>query len=137
MPDDKRGRDKQAHDEERRQREWEANEAIDRADEPEPPIEDRDDSPDNDQDDAIETRRGEGESPSSTPECHRRDCAEPAEFLVLERYQEETGQGAVEAIAYLCREHTAEESPTNLDGAYPDYVFRVEPIPETDDSESA
>lgn len=62
--------------------------------------------------------------------CHRRGCTEPVEFVVLERYQEETGQGAVEAAAFLCRDHTAEESPTNLDGAYADYVFRVEPVGE-------
>ncbi|MFC4245985.1 hypothetical protein ACFOZ7_03085 [Natribaculum luteum] len=62
--------------------------------------------------------------------CHRRDCDEPAAFVVLERYQEETGHGAVEAEAVLCRTHTAEEHPTNLDGVYADYVFRVEPLPE-------
>ena len=47
---------------------------------------------------------------------------------MIERYQEETGHGAVTAEAYLCRAHTDEESPTNLDGAYDDYVFRVEPL---------
>ena len=36
MADDKQGRDKQAHDAERRQRERELEEARDRADEPEP-----------------------------------------------------------------------------------------------------
>lgn len=36
MADDKKGRDKQAHDEERRQRERELEEARDRGDEPEP-----------------------------------------------------------------------------------------------------
>ncbi|WP_209438349.1 hypothetical protein [Natronococcus sp. JC468] len=61
-------------------------------------------------------------------ECHRRGCDEPARFRVLERYQEETGKGAVEAEAVLCRRHTREESPANLDGAYEDYVFRVEPL---------
>lgn len=73
----------------------------------------------------------EDEYPDSRRECHRRGCDEPAAFVVLERYQEETGHGAVEAEAVLCREHTAEESPANLDGVYADYVFRVEPIPET------
>ena len=67
----------------------------------------------------------ESESP---PECHRRDCAEPAAFRVLERYQEETGAGAVEAAAHLCRAHAADESPANIDAAYDDYVFRVDPI---------
>ncbi|WP_255170220.1 hypothetical protein [Natrononativus amylolyticus] len=70
---------------------------------------------------------------TTTRECHRRDCDEPAAFVVRERYQEETGQGAVEAVATLCRAHTAEEHPTNLDGAYPDYVFRVEPLSATND----
>jgi hypothetical protein len=60
--------------------------------------------------------------------CHRRGCDERARFVVLERYQEETGQGAVEAEAVLCRTHTDEESPVNLDGAYDEYVFRVEPL---------
>lgn len=63
-------------------------------------------------------------------ECHRRGCDEPAAFVVLERYQEETGKGAVEAEAALCRAHIDEESPANLDGAYDDYVFRVDPIGE-------
>ena len=75
-----------------------------------------------------ENRREEGEVPNAPRECHRRGCSEPATFVVLERYQEETGQGAVEATADLCREHTAEESPTNLDGSYADYVFRVDPL---------
>lgn len=73
----------------------------------------------------------EDEDPDAIRECHRRGCDRPATFVVLERYQEETGQGAVEAEALLCLDHTAEESPANLDGVYADYVFRVEPIPET------
>ncbi|GAB3671120.1 hypothetical protein [Halopiger thermotolerans] len=68
----------------------------------------------------------------STRSCHRRGCDEPAAFVALERYQEETGKGAVEAEAALCRDHAAEEHPTNLDGAYPDYVFRVEPLPKSE-----
>lgn len=118
MPDTKEGREKQARNAENRQREREIREARDRADEPEPP-------------------REELEEADSPPECHRRGCAESAAFVVLERYLEETGQGAVEARAFLCREHTAEESPTNLDGVYPDYVFRVDPLPETADTGSA
>lgn len=74
-----------------------------------------------------ETRREVGASDSHL-ECHRRGCTERATFVVLERYQEDTGHGAVEAEAVLCQEHTAEESPTNLDGSYADYVFRVEPL---------
>ena len=116
MADDKNAREKQADDAERRQRERELEEALDRADEAEPP----------------RTGQNEVDEYSDSPrKCHRRGCNEPATFLVLERYQEETGHGAVEAEALLCREHTAEESPTNLHGAYADYVFRVEPIAET------
>ncbi len=66
----------------------------------------------------------------SLPECHRRGCTERATFVVLERYQEETGHGVVEAEAVLCQEHTAEESPANLDRRYANYVFRVQPLQE-------
>jgi hypothetical protein len=118
MPDTKRGREKQARDAENRQRERDIREARDRADEAEPPREELDDA-------------------DSPRECRRRGCTEPAAFVVLERYQEETGHGAVEARAFLCRAHTEEESPANLDGVYPDYVFRVDPLPETDSTDSA
>ncbi|MFB1064527.1 hypothetical protein [Natrinema sp. H-ect4] len=83
-----------------------------------------------------ENRREDG-VPDSLPECHRRDCTERAIFVVLERYQEETGHGAVEAEAVLCQEHAAEESPANLDGSYADYVFRVEPLQETLEMDTA
>jgi len=66
---------------------------------------------------------------TSTPTCHRRGCDERAAFRVLERYQEETGHGAVEADALLCPEHTEEEGPTNLEHAYDGYVFSIEPLP--------
>jgi len=62
------------------------------------------------------------------PVCDRRSCDERAAFVVLERYLEDTGKGPVEAQTVLCRAHTDEESPVNLDAAYPGYVFRVEPI---------
>lgn len=123
MADTKKGRDKQARDAEDRQRERELEQARDRADEAEPRR--------YGQGEVDGTRREEDEHPDSLPTCHRRGCNEPATFVVLERYQEETGHGAVEAEAVLCREHTAGESPTNLDSAYADYVFRVEPIAET------
>ncbi|MDZ7849349.1 MAG: hypothetical protein U5K70_00550 [Halodesulfurarchaeum sp.] len=71
----------------------------------------------------------------SLPECHRRGCSERATFVALERYQEETGHGAVEAEAKLCQEHAREESPANLDGSYPEYVFRVEPLQAAVDSD--
>jgi hypothetical protein len=125
MADTKRGRDEQAHEAERRQREREIEEALDRADESEPP---REDAGEADQADA--TGREATERPDA-PVCHRRDCEEPATFVVLERYLEETGHGAVEAEALLCREHTAEEGPANLDGVYDDYVFQVRPLPGT------
>ncbi|WP_280587684.1 hypothetical protein [Halorubrum sp. Boch-26] len=103
MPDTKSGRDKQARDEERRQIERDISEARERGDETEPP----DDGP---------------------VACYRRGCTEPAAFEVTERYQEETGKGAVEATALLCADHTAAEAPANLDSAYEEYVFRIEPL---------
>ena len=109
MGDTKQGRDKQANDEAKRQRERDLKEARKRGDEAEP---------DADDDDAPAT-------------CYRRDCTEPAAFVVLERYQEEGGHGAVEARVELCATHTAEESPVNLDAVYDDYVFRVEPLPDS------
>jgi hypothetical protein len=121
MPDTKRGREKQARNAENRQQRRELEEELERGDEGEP----------GDDRDEADTGRRQGDRSSAPRECHRRGCTEPAAFVVLERYQEETGHGAVEAEAALCREHTAEESPTNLDSAYPDYVFRVEPLPET------
>jgi hypothetical protein len=124
MADTKEGRENQADNAERRQRERELAEALDRADEPDPTADDQT-APG-----GVRRERGEEEDRASTRECHRRGCTDPATFLVLERYQEETGHGAVESEAALCREHTAEESPTNLDGVYPEYVFRVVPIPE-------
>jgi len=106
MPDTKRGREEQAQHEEKRQQRRELDEERERGEEAEPP----------------------DERPAT---CHRRGCNEPAQFVVTERYQEETGHGAVTVEVSLCRAHTDEESPTNLDGAYDDYVFHVEPIPET------
>jgi len=103
MPDTKSGRDKQARDEERRRIERDISEARERGDEAEP----SDDGP---------------------GKCYRRGCDEPAAFEVTERYQEETGTGAVEASALLCVDHTAAEGPANLDSAYEGYVFRVVPI---------
>lgn len=110
MADTKRGRDKQARDAEKRQHQRDIEAARERGEETEP------------------ARTGSDEPPA----CRRRGCDEPAAFVVFERYQEETGHGAVVAEAFLCRSHTAEESPTNLDGAYADYVFRVEPISAAD-----
>lgn len=65
--------------------------------------------------------------------CHRRSCDERATFVVLERYQEETGQGSVEARVVMCQDHAAEEHPVNLDADDPDYVFHVEPLSAADD----
>ncbi|WP_152041751.1 hypothetical protein [Salinigranum salinum] len=125
MPDTKRGREEQARHEERRQREREIEEAQERADEPRPQDEE-----------STETTETTADDRDGAPTCHRRGCDRPAAFLVLERYLEDTGHGAVEATAELCREHTEEESPTRLDDAYSGYVFRVEPLPgTTDDAE--
>ena len=127
MADTKRSRDEQARDEWDRQRERALEQALDRADEAEPPREELADE--------EGAQRAVDEQPDPPRECHRRGCEEPAMFVVLERYQEDTGHGAVEAAAVLCRAHTAEESPTNLDGVYDDYVFRVMPIPGADSTE--
>ena len=129
MADTKSGREKQADDEERRQREREITEARTRADETE--------SSEETVDESDETPREADEGRSSPRKCHRRGCDNPARFEVLERYQEETGHGAVEATAVLCREHADEESPTNLDAAYEDYVFWVKPLPPTGESDTA
>jgi len=109
MPDTKSGRDKQAREEERRRIQRDISEARARGDEPEP-------------------------TADPPTECHRRGCDEPVAFVVTERYQEETGAGAVEATAYLCADHAAGESPTNLYDAYEGYVFRVEPVDAGDGS---
>ena len=81
--------------------------------------------------------RPEDGDTDSRPECHRRGCTERATFVVLERYQEETGHGAVEAEAALCRAHADEESPANLDHSYAEYVFRVEPLQGTLDTDTS
>lgn len=122
MADTKKGRDKQAHDETRRQQERDIEEARSRGDETEPT--------EVEQDGATAERREE--DPPRT--CHRRGCEERATFVVVERYLEETGHGAVEATAFLCTDHTREESPTNLAGVYEDYVFRVLPVAGTVES---
>lgn len=115
MPDTKEGREKQAADEERRQLERDIEDARTRGDELEPPAEDED----------------------TPPECHRRGCEKAPAFVVRERYQEETGHGAVVATAYLCVDHTAEEGPTNLENAYSGYVFRVDPVETASDADMA
>ncbi|SEW08786.1 hypothetical protein SAMN05216285_2101 [Natrinema salifodinae] len=123
MTNVKKSRDERARDAENRQRESELDRTRDRAHEAEPPPGRGTETDETKRDDDPDAR-----------ECHRRGCDERAAFVVLERYQEETGKGAVEAEARLCRKHTAEESPANLDGVYADYVFRVEPLPGTGSS---
>ncbi len=125
MADTKEGRENQADREEKRQREREMAEARTRADEVEPPVEIVGET---------EGTQREDDSPDTPRQCHRRGCDEPATFEVLERYQEETGHGAVEATAALCQDHADEESPTNLDNAYEDYVFQVKPLVPTIES---
>ncbi len=126
MADDKRGREKQAKRKEQRQREREVAEDRTRGEEAEPPADEVDDGETDDATGGIQ--RGDGAYPDPPHECHRRGCDEQASFVVVERYREETGQGTVEAEAHLCRAHTREESPSNLDSAGEDYVFRIEPI---------
>jgi len=124
VADKKEEQEEQAGDEGRRRRERQITDVETRADEGEPPPETRDVT------DAA--WREDDDGAGSPPRCHRRGCDEPARFEVLERYLEETGHGAVEARAVLCREHTDDESPTNLDAVYDGYVFRVVPLPGTD-----
>lgn len=126
MADTKDDREKQAKGEEQRERE--ITEVGPRGDEVEPP--------DDTEDMTDDTRREGDDGPDSSRRCHRRSCDKPATFEVLERYQEETGHGAVEATAVLCQEHTDDESPTNLDLAYKDYVFRVTPLPSMSETDA-
>jgi hypothetical protein len=51
-------------------------------------------------------------------------------FYLLERYEEEVGNGVVEETANLCRRHAADERPMHLEGVYDNYVFRIEQLPE-------
>lgn len=123
MADTKRGRVEQAHQAERRQRRMEIETALHRLDDPEPtPL-------DEESEDTLDEGTADlsGEDP---PLCRRRACSEPAAFVVLERYLEETSHEPVEAAALLCHHHTEEEGPTRLDAAYDDYVFRIDPLPE-------
>lgn len=122
MADTKKGREKQARDAETRRQKRDVAEFRERGDESEPPL--------------PEEETEAADDDAGPDACHRRGCEEPAAFVVLERYQEDTGHGAVEAEAFLCREHTAEESPVNLDGVYDEYVFRVEPLGESAASQS-
>lgn len=107
MGDTKEGREEQADQAENRQRDRELEEELERSDEDAPPVD-----------------------PDEPQVCQYRGCNELATFRVVERYQEETGHGAVTADALVCQSHADEESPTNLDHAYDEYVFRVEPLPE-------
>lgn len=118
MGDTKSGRVKQAREEARRQRRREIEAELARSDEAEPA---------DLGDEGIDVEYEPSEGPR---ECHRRGCTEPAAFVVLERYLEETSHSPVEATAMLCLAHTEEEGPTRLEAAYDDYVFRVEPLPE-------
>ena len=125
MADTKDGREKQARDAENRQREREVEEARARAEEAEQPREE------------SEVASETADSPNAARRCARRGCDRHATFVVVERYQEDTGHGTVEAEAFLCRDHTAEESPTNLENAGADYVFRVTPLATVDVGDTA
>lgn len=109
MADNKRGRVAQAHNAERRQWEREIEEARRRIDESEPTTD---------------------EDVGGFRPCHRSDCERTAMFYVLERYEEEAGNGVITESANLCRQHSAEERPMHLEGVYDNYVFRIEQLPE-------
>lgn len=118
MGDTKSGRVEQARNEARRQRRREIELELARSDETEPA-------------DLGDEAVGVEQNPSDDPrECHRRGCTEPAAFVVLERYLEETSNSPVEATALLCPDHTEEEGPTRLEAVYDDYVFRIDPLRE-------
>lgn len=106
MGDTKSGREHQAKHAEKREQQRALEEELARADETPP------------------------EEADGPPVCHYRGCTDLATFRVIERYQEETGHGAVTAEALLCQAHADDESPTRLDDAYPEYEFRVEPLPD-------
>jgi hypothetical protein len=114
MADTKEGREKQAADADRSQRERALREELNRRDE-EPPESD----------------------PDEPRVCHYRDCTELAAFRVLERYQEETGHGLVTAEALVCAAHAETEHPTNIDQASDGYLFSVEPLSAAAESEDA
>lgn len=111
MGDTKAGRERQARKAEKRQLEEELREAVDRAEEAEPVLDD-------------------------VQLCHYRDCHEIASFRVVERYLEETGHGSVTAEALMCEAHADDESPTNLDRSYSGYLFMVEPLANLESTES-
>ena len=115
MADDKQGRVKQAHNEERRQWEREIEEARSRADESNPL---------------------QREQTDEFQGCNRSDCNRAAMFFVLERYQD-AAEEVVEETAMLCREHTADERPMHLERLYDNYVFRVEQLADLTAGEEA
>lgn len=129
MADTKRGRVEQARQAERRQRRRDLETALNRLDEAEPESLDEAAA---EVDATEETLEAEAVDLTTDehPVCRRRGCSEPATFVVLERYLEETSHEPVEAAALLCHRHTEEEGPTRLDAAYDDYVFRIDPLSE-------
>lgn len=66
------------------------------------------------------------ENPFSCEECSDRDAV----FWVYERYEADDGVGAVEAEVALCQECIEGVGPTELENAYANYVFRIEPVAE-------
>jgi hypothetical protein len=66
------------------------------------------------------------ENPFSCEECGDREAV----FWVYERYEAPDGLCAVEAESALCQECTEGVGPTELEHAYANYEFRVNPVAE-------
>jgi hypothetical protein len=64
------------------------------------------------------------ENPVSCGECGDR----AAVFWVYERYDAPDGVGGVEAETPMCRECTEGVGPSELEHAYTNYEFRVNPV---------
>ena len=66
------------------------------------------------------------ENPFSCERCGEREAV----FWVFERYEAPDGIGAVESEEPLCRECIQDVGPSELENAYANYIFRIEPVAE-------
>ncbi len=66
------------------------------------------------------------ENPFTCEVCGDRE----AEFWVYEHYEAPDGVGAVEAEDPLCRECVEDARPRELENAYANYLFKIEPVAE-------
>ncbi|QAU11321.1 hypothetical protein EKH57_00030 (plasmid) [Halorubrum sp. BOL3-1] len=66
------------------------------------------------------------ENPFSCEACDEREAV----FWVFERYEAADGVGAVEAETPLCRECVQDAGPRELENAYGNYIFKIEPVAE-------